>query len=96
VRNYECMVILEPALENEAIDNLIARFTGLVDKNGGKIEEVNKWGKRRFAYQIGHNTEGFYAVMNFLGINDTINELDRVMKITDGVVRHMIIRLDNK
>jgi small subunit ribosomal protein S6 len=96
VRNYECMIILEPTLEAEAIDNTIARFTDLVTKNAGKVEEVSKWGKRRFAYQIDHKTEGFYAVMNLQGENQTVSELDRVLKIADGVVRHMIVRLDNK
>jgi len=96
VRNYECMIILEPTLEAEAIDNTIARFTDLVTKNAGKVEEVNKWGKRRLAYQIDHKTEGFYAVMNLQGENQTVKELDRVLKIADGVVRHMLVRLDNK
>ena len=96
MRNYECMIILEPTLEAEAIDNTIARFTDLVTKNAGKVEEVNKWGKRRLAYQIDHKTEGFYAVMNLQGENQTVKELDRVLKIADGVVRHMLVRLDNK
>lgn len=92
MRNYECMVILEPALESEAIDNQLARISDIVAKNSGKIENVNKWGKRRLAYEIGQNTDGFYAVVNFQGENQTINELDRILKITDGVIRHMIIR----
>ena len=90
------MIILEPTLEAEAIDNTIARFTDLVTKNAGKVEEVSKWGKRRLAYQIDHKTEGFYAVMNLQGENQTVKELDRVLKIADGVVRHMLVRLDNK
>ena len=94
MRNYESMIILEPALEAEAIDNLIARFSDLVDKNGGKVENVNKWGKRRLAYQIGQNTDGYYVVLTLQGENQTVNELDRILKITDGVIRHMIIRLE--
>jgi len=92
VRNYECMVILEPALESEAIDNQLAKISDIVSKNDGKIGNVNKWGKRRLAYEIGHNTDGFYAVIDFQGENQTVNELDRILKITDGVIRHMIIR----
>lgn len=92
MRNYECMVILEPALETDALDALIAKFSDIAVKNGGKIENVNKWGKRRLAHQIGHNTDGFYAVFDLLGENQTISELDRILKITDGVMRHMIIR----
>jgi len=93
VRNYECMIILEPALEAEAIDSLVARFSDIITKNGGKVENVNKWGKRRLAYQIGQNTEGYYVIFTMQGENQTINELDRILKITDGVVRHMIVRL---
>ena len=92
MRNYECMVILEPALETDALDALIAKFSDVAVKNGGKIENVNKWGKRRLAHQIGQNTDGFYAVFDLLGENQTISELDRILKITDGVMRHMIIR----
>lgn len=92
MRNYECMIILEPTLEGEAIDNLIARFTDLVSKNGGQPGEINRWGRRRLAYQIGQNTEGYYVIMNLQGENQTVDELSRVLKITDGVIRHMIIR----
>ncbi|HCH00087.1 MAG: 30S ribosomal protein S6 [Candidatus Aquicultor primus] len=92
MRNYECMVILEPALETDALDALIAKFSDVALKNGGKIENVNKWGKRRLAHQIGQNTDGYYAVFDLLGENQTISELDRILKITDGVIRHMIIR----
>lgn len=95
MRNYECMVILEPALETEATENLVTRFTELIAKNGGKVENVNKWGKRRFAYPIGQNTDGYYVIINLQGENQTIDELDRVLKITDGVIRHMIIRLES-
>lgn len=93
MRNYESMIVLEPALETEAIDSLIARFSDIIAKNGGRVEGVNKWGKRRLAYQIGQNTDGYYIVLTIQGENQTINELDRILKITDGVVRHMIVRL---
>ena len=93
MRNYECMLVLEPALETEAIDNLIARFQDIVTRNDGKVENINRWGKRRLAYQIGQNTDGYYVVMNLQGENQTISELDRILKITDGVIRHMIVRL---
>ncbi|MBE0447774.1 MAG: 30S ribosomal protein S6 [Actinobacteria bacterium] len=93
MRNYECMIILEPTLEAEAIDDLIARFSDIIAKNGGSVESVNKWGKRRLAYQIGQNTEGYYVVLTLQGENQTVSELDRILKITDGVIRHMIVRL---
>jgi len=93
VRNYECMIILEPTLETEAIDNAVARFSDVLAKNSGKVENVNKWGRRRLAYQIGQNTDGYYIVMTFQGEDRTVSEFDRILKIADDVVRHMIVRL---
>jgi small subunit ribosomal protein S6 len=88
------MIILDPTLETEAIDTTIARFSDVVAKNDGKVGNINKWGKRRLAYEIGQHTEGYYYVMNFEGENSTVSELDRILKIADDVVRHMIIRLE--
>jgi len=93
MRNYECMVILDPGMETESIDNSINRISDIIVKNGGKVENVNKWGKRRLAYPIGQNTDGYYVVFTFDGENQTVNELDRILKITDEVIRHMIIKL---
>ncbi|MCL6472468.1 MAG: 30S ribosomal protein S6 [Firmicutes bacterium] len=93
MRNYESMIILDPTLEAEAIDNLIARISDVIVKNGGKVENVNKWGKRRLAYKIGQNNEGYYIVINLQGENETVAELDRILKITDEVIRHNVIRL---
>ncbi len=94
MRNYECMIILEPTLETEAIDNDIARFSDVLAKNSGKVENVNKWGRRRLAYQIGQNTDGYYIIMNFQGEDVTVKEFDRILKIADDVIRHMIVRLE--
>lgn len=93
MRNYECMIILDPTLETEGIDNSINRFQEIIAKNGGKVENVSKWGRRRLAYKIGQNTEGFYVVLTLQGENQTVSELDRVLKITDEVIRHVIVRL---
>lgn len=94
MRNYECMVIFEPTLDNDAVDSMVDRFSDLIAKNSGKVEDVSKWGKKKFAYRIGQNTEGYYAVFTLQGENQTVNELGRVLKITDGVIRHMIIHPD--
>ncbi|MHB8842250.1 MAG: 30S ribosomal protein S6 [Candidatus Aquicultor sp.] len=94
MRNYECMIILEPTLETEAIDNDIARFSDVLAKNSGKVENVNKWGRRRLAYQIGQNTDGYYVIMTFQGEDVTVKEFDRILKIADDVIRHMIVRLE--
>jgi len=93
MRTYECMIILDPSMEAEAIDNSVKRFADVIAKNGGKVENVSRWGKRRLAYKIGQNTEGYYVVYNFQGENQTVNELNRVLKIADEVIRHMIVVL---
>lgn len=94
MRQYETMYILYPDLDEEAIDTLINRFRDLVTGEGGEVVKLDRWGKRRLAYEINHVRDGFYVVMKFKAESNTADELDRVFKITDGVLRHIIIRED--
>ena len=84
--NYEAMYILNPALSEEAIAALVAKFKGVVEANG-TVTEVDEWGKRRLAYPINDLAEGYYVLMNFESKPEFPAELERVMKITDGVMR---------
>lgn len=87
---YETMLITTTKLEEEASAALVAKFKTLIEKNG-KIESVDEWGTRRLAYPINDETEGVYTLINFTSGPDFPAELDRVYKITDGVLRSMII-----
>ena len=91
--NYEAMYILDPALSEEAIAALVAKFKGVVEANG-TVTEVDEWGKRRLAYPINDLMEGYYVLMTFNAAAAIPHELDRIFRITDGVMRSMIICKD--
>ncbi|MBM7855801.1 small subunit ribosomal protein S6 [Desulfohalotomaculum tongense] len=92
MRNYELTFIVRADLEEEAIDAVIDKFTGLIKNNGGEVTEVEKWGKRRLAYSIQKQNDGFYVIVNFKAEPAVSHELERVLKITDEVLRHVVIR----
>lgn len=96
VRPYEVVAIYNPGLESEeAYDAQIERFTSLVANEGGEVVNVEKWGRRRLAYEIAGLTEGYYVLMRFNAEPAVAAELERVMKITDTVVRHLLVRLED-
>jgi small subunit ribosomal protein S6 len=92
MRNYETLFIIDPNLDEEAIKNLIEKFKGLIETNGGEITNLDEWGKRRRAYKVENLTEGYYVLINFKGEPAVAQDLERVFKITDGIVRYLIIR----
>ena len=87
---YETMLVTNPALDEEASAALIGKFKSLIEANG-TIDTVDEWGKRRLAYPIEDNTEGVYTVIKFSSNPDFPAELDRVYKITEGVLRSIIV-----
>ncbi|MGE5509467.1 MAG: 30S ribosomal protein S6 [Chitinophagales bacterium] len=91
---YELMLVLNPNLEEEALDARIGKVQELISGRGGEIVKTEKWGKRKLAYEIAEFTEGFYVVMNFQGESAVATELERVLKITDDVIRHLLVRTD--
>lgn len=92
MREYELMYIINPSLEEEATNAVVEKFKTLVETNGGEIVKLDRWGKRRMAYEINDLKEGYYVLCFFKGEPAVAQELDRVMKITDDVIRHMIVR----
>jgi len=94
VRNYEVMYIIKPDVEEEQVNALVEKFKGLTEAQGAEVTKLDKWGKRRLAYEINKLREGIYVLMQFKAESAAAQELDRVMKITDEVLRHMIVRED--
>ena len=88
--NYEVVFILDPNLNEEATAKLVEKFKTLIESKG-TLGEVNEWGKRRLAYPINDLNEGYYVLMTFTSTPDLPAELDRVLRITDGVVRSIIV-----
>ena len=91
--NYEVVYILDPAMGEEAIAAMVAKFKTLVETQG-TVSEGDEWGKRRLAYPINDLNEGYYVLMTFTAEPSLPAELDRVLKITEGVMRSMIICKD--
>ena len=96
MRPYEVMVILEPALEESAVQQMINRSTELLTKSSGTVNRVEKWGKRRLAYELNHRTEGYYVLFDVTADVAPIDELDRTLRLADDVLRHKIVRMPEK
>ncbi len=92
MRGYELVVIIRADLDDEATEAVIEKVRSMIENNGGEVAKIDKWGKRRLAYEIKDLRDGFYVVINFKGETAVSAELDRVLKITDPVLRHMIVR----
>ena len=93
MKDYEVMFILRPA-EDKVINPNIATYAALITKNGGNIQRTDKWGEKRLAYTIENLDSGYYVLITFSASKYCVMELDRVMKISDEVLRHMIISKD--
>ena len=94
MRAYEVMYIIKP-VEDEVIDGVVAKFEKLLTDNGAPVEKTDRWGKKHLAYLIQDLSEGYYVLVNFKAEPAAVKELDRVMKITDEVLRHMIIKKED-
>ena len=95
MRKYETIFILHPSLDEEAGKANIEKFKGVIENGGGTIENVDFWGKRKLAYEIAKVNEGFYTLINFEANTELPKELDRVFRITDGVIRHIVVKQEN-
>lgn len=91
--NYEAIYILDPNLGEEATAALVTKFKTLVEQNG-TLAEVDEWGKKRLAYPINDQLDGYYVLMTFNSVPSFPLELDRIFRITDGVMRSIIVCKD--
>ena len=94
MNKYELALVLSPALDEEAKTVAFGKVQALIERFGGTIEKVDDWGKRRLAYPTNKETEGYYTLINFESTPDFTAELDRRYKITEGVLRSIIIKKD--
>jgi small subunit ribosomal protein S6 len=90
---YETLYVIRPDLEEEAVESAIERFKGIVEGQGAVVKKVDKWGKRRLAYLINDYAEGHYVLMHFEGLPAAAQELERIQRISDEVLRYMTTRV---
>ena len=94
MRRYELMVILDPDLEERTVAPSLDRYLGLVRQDGGTVDSVDVWGRRRMAYEIQKKIEGIYAVVELTAEPATVKELDRQLTLNESVLRTKVIRPD--
>ncbi|MDO4253066.1 MAG: 30S ribosomal protein S6 [Rothia sp. (in: high G+C Gram-positive bacteria)] len=96
MRAYELMVILNPEVEDKAVEPTLAKFLETISKGGGSIDNLDIWGRRRLAYEIQKKNEGIYAVVNFSSTPEVAAELDRILNLNESVMRTKIIRPEDQ
>jgi small subunit ribosomal protein S6 len=96
MRHYEVMVILDPTLEERTIAPSLDAFLSVVKNDGGTVEKVEVWGRRRMAYEINKHPEGIYAIVDLQATPAAVQELDRQLNLNESVLRTKVLRPDQR
>ncbi|MEV5648110.1 30S ribosomal protein S6 [Nocardia sp. NPDC052254] len=96
MRQYEVMVILDPNLDERTVGPNLDKMLSVISQQGGKIDKVDLWGRRRLAYEIDKRNEGIYAVVDLTAEPDTVSELDRQLGLNESVLRTKVLRQNKK
>ncbi|MFN8532307.1 MAG: 30S ribosomal protein S6 [Dehalococcoidia bacterium] len=94
--SYEMVYVLRPTIPDDDIDQAIERVGAVVASRGGTIDKTDLWGRRRLAYPLDDHREGIYVLVNFDSESDATHAIERQLKITDDVLRHLVVRRDEK
>ena len=96
MRNYEIMFIVNPNAPEEEIDKINSQLEGIITSGGGKVEKIEKMGKRRLAYDIDKHREGFYVLFVIAANGDIIKECERRLRVMDAVIKYITVRTDEE
>ena len=96
MNSYELLYIIKPTVEEEARAALIARFADIVKGDNGEVESIDEWGMRKLAYAINYISEGYYVLMNFKATPALAAELERNLKISEDVMRFMVVKKEQE
>ncbi len=94
MRRYELMVILDPSLDERNVTPSLDQFLSVIREDGGSVEKVDVWGRRRLSYDIAKKSEGIYAVVDLTANPAAVKELDRQLNLNEGILRTKILRPD--
>ncbi len=94
MNKYEALYVISVNVEDEPRAELIERISGIVTSNGGTVEKVDEWGRRRLAYPINYQNEGYYVLMTFQSEPSFPRELERNLQITEQVIRYLVTRVE--
>ena len=95
MNKYESVIIINPSLDEQGTKEVITKFTDLINNNNGKVENVDEMGKRKLAYEIKKQSEGYYVVYTFEANPEFIKELERIYRITDSIMKFITIRKED-
>ena len=96
MRAYELMIIIDVDTDEAGVDEIVGQVASHMTGLGGRVDNENRWGRRRFAYEINHKNEGIYTVLELVTPGGDMAPLERTLRLADGVVRHKLIRLPEK
>jgi small subunit ribosomal protein S6 len=96
LRDYEVLYIVRADLDDDKVQDIVKRVNTLIEKAGGTLQRTNVWGKRKLAYEVKHQKEGSYILQDFQIGQDRIPELEAALKITEEVLRHLVVRKPEK
>ena len=96
MKKYELLFLIDSSIENEKIDEVVAKISDVIKNNGGNVTELNNWGKKKTAYEVNKKWEGFYSLINFEAPAELIKELERVLRIDERVMKFLVIKVDEK
>ena len=96
VRQYELVYIVSPDASEQAVADLHTQIEQIVQRFGGTFDKTENWGRRKLAYEIGHHREGIYVVETITGSGELMKEIDRRLRVTDLVIRHLVVRVDEE
>lgn len=94
MRQYEVMIILDSSLDERTVAPSLDTFLNVIRKDGGSVDKVDVWGKRRLAYEINKQSQGIYAVIELKAEPDTVKELDRQLGLNESILRTKVLRTD--
>ncbi|WP_307346183.1 30S ribosomal protein S6 [Metabacillus malikii] len=96
MRKYEIMYIIRPNIEDEAKKALVERFNNILSDNGAELTEAKEWGKRRLAYEINDFRDGYYMLLQVNAEAAAVQEFDRLAKISEDIIRHIVVKKEEK
>ena len=94
-RVYEIIFVADPDLGEADVDALTEQVQGFIEREGGRVDRVEKWGKKRLAYEVRRRREGYYVLIVAQGGGALVKELERRLKVTDGILRFLTVRVDD-
>jgi len=96
LREYETVIVADPELSEEQIEDLVTKFKNIIDRNKGIMKEVEKWGLRDLAFKVNHKRKGYYLILHYYGGAKLVTEIERNIKIDDRIIRFLTIKISKK